>query len=337
MQRLLSEGQFTATYKFAFLLALADISVEHGTDSASTSIIPTSLVAEKFIYYYWRHVMPYMPASATNGIILQQNTRQQKQAEILTLLVEARRLHGHSLPALQRQNQDWRKLVRSVEAVVCRMPLWKLQRVGSDLLDFLYEQREHGREIQLKPGVAHCLRYFHVLITHLVRGSWLQYIRRYNGPALGDSTDLEEFLFGSERADLAALRPALMELQKGRCFYCDTAVRSGGQADHFVPWARYPVDFGHNFVLADAGCNNKKRMMLAAEEHLARWSERNAQHATGLDVICSGVNLVTNLHASIQVARWAYGHAFLTGSLVWVQADKMRHLGPTWMQALPAV
>lgn len=33
IQRLLSEGGFTASYKFALLLALADIAVEMGDDS----------------------------------------------------------------------------------------------------------------------------------------------------------------------------------------------------------------------------------------------------------------------------------------------------------------
>ena len=32
VQRLLSEGQFTATYKYALLLAIADICVEDGED-----------------------------------------------------------------------------------------------------------------------------------------------------------------------------------------------------------------------------------------------------------------------------------------------------------------
>ncbi len=28
--------------------------------------------------------------------------------------------------------------------------------------------------------------------------------------------------------------------------------------DHFIPWSRYPIDLGHNFVLAHAGCNSAK-------------------------------------------------------------------------------
>ena len=37
VQRILSEGQFTATYKYALLLALADLAVEVGDDSALLS------------------------------------------------------------------------------------------------------------------------------------------------------------------------------------------------------------------------------------------------------------------------------------------------------------
>ena len=47
--------------------------------------------------------------------------------------------------------------------------------------------------------------------------------------------------------------------------------------DHLVAWARYPVDLGHNFVLADSRCNNQKRDRLPACDHLAAWVERNAQ------------------------------------------------------------
>lgn len=35
LQRLLAEGLFTATYKYALLSALADLCVEHGSDSGA--------------------------------------------------------------------------------------------------------------------------------------------------------------------------------------------------------------------------------------------------------------------------------------------------------------
>jgi len=59
VRRILTEGQFTATYKYALLLALADLAVETGDDSGAVFAVPTRLIAEKFVQYYWRHVIPY--------------------------------------------------------------------------------------------------------------------------------------------------------------------------------------------------------------------------------------------------------------------------------------
>src|ERR1035441_4462807 len=39
--------------------------------------------------------------------------------------------------------------------------------------------------------------------------------------------------------------------------------------DHFIAWKRYPVDLGHNFVLANSRCNSQKRHRPPACEHLA--------------------------------------------------------------------
>ena len=82
------------------------------------------------------------------------------------------------------------------------MPLWKLQTVGDAPLEFLYENRRHGTSIELRPGVMFCLRRFHELVTDLVRGAWVRYVRRFNGQVLGAPNDLDQFLFGAERAPL---------------------------------------------------------------------------------------------------------------------------------------
>ncbi len=130
------------------------------------------------------------------------------------------------------------------------------------------------------------------------------------------------------------MRPVLMDLQHGQCFYCAKELRSGGHVDHFVPWGRYPVDLGHNFVLADDRCNSAKAMLLAAEEHLARWSERNTRYATDIDALCVNGNLRADFGASNQIVRWAYGQALTTGAMAWVRANELRRLGPDWASAL---
>ena len=154
------------------------------------------------------------------------------------------------------------------------MPLWKLQRVGDEVVEFLYPNAGNGKVIRLKPGVVYCLRAFYGIVKDFVDGAWLRFVRRLNNQSLGQVEDLSAFLFGSERASLDACRPVLMEVQDGRCFYCQKDLTATSEVDHFIPWSRYPVDLGHNFVLADRSCNNHKRDHLAAEDYLGAWSER---------------------------------------------------------------
>ena len=44
---------FVATYKYALLLALVDLSIEQGDDSDAELIVSTEAIAEKVIRYYW--------------------------------------------------------------------------------------------------------------------------------------------------------------------------------------------------------------------------------------------------------------------------------------------
>src|SRR5713226_8184611 len=53
VQRLLSEGLFVSTYKYALLLALADLAVERGDDTTESLSLDTRDLAEQFIGLYW--------------------------------------------------------------------------------------------------------------------------------------------------------------------------------------------------------------------------------------------------------------------------------------------
>ena len=107
-------------------------------------------------------------------------------------------------------------------------------------------------------------------------------------------------------------------------------LRSTGEVDHFIPWSRYPVDLGHNFVLAHRTCNAKKRDYLAAEIHLASWRERNDLHARSLIDFFEHAHLSHRLESSISITRWAYSQTFQANGLVWVEDDVLRHLGGGW-------
>ena len=156
-----------------------------------------------------------------------------------------------------------------------------------------------------------------------------------NQGLLGSGPDLHQFLFGSDRTTLGAARDLLLEVEGSRCFYCGDAIRGEPAVDHFVPWARYPLDLGHNFVLADARCNGDKADRLAAFEHLERWCARNARPEW--TAALEGRMLAHDIRRTGRVAAWAYGQADLVGATVWERGrEGMVGLDPRWRGVLGA-
>jgi hypothetical protein len=237
LQRLLDEGLFTATYKYALLHAIADLCVTRGDDSGGPLTLGTDAIAERYIELYWRQAVPFPGpgASPGDGAVLAQNTG--PQAAVVRQVREARAAYGGSLARMQADERVWDELRSTVEHTVRRYPLKKLQNVGGEPLEFLYDV-EGGREITLHPGVAYCFRAFHPMIVDMVEGAWSQYIRRHNQALLGTNVELRSFLFGSERASLERFGPILMDLQEGACFYCAGSLSGDFHVDHFIPWRR---------------------------------------------------------------------------------------------------
>ena len=335
LQRLLGEGSFVSTYKFALLMSLADICVERPDDNANGMLSITGReIAEKFIVFYWRQTLPY-PDMQGEQFVFKQNTG--KQAGVIRLLERARKDFG-TLARLMHDQRAWQSLVSEVASIVRDMPLWKLQTVGSNQLEFLYGNTGRGSQITLMPGVAHCLRKFHALVGDLVRGAWTRYVRRHNLAVLNDSADLQEFLFGADRTSLAKVRPIMMEVQDGRCFYCERPVRAGNaDVDHFVPWSMYPIDLGHNFVVAHKTCNNSKSDRLAAAEHLAHWNEMQRDTGEALTVAFSQRDIRSDLNTTRQINRWAYTSAAQAGGLTWLRKNELEPLPADLLTRLDSV
>jgi 5-methylcytosine-specific restriction endonuclease McrA len=338
VQRLLAEGLFVASYKFALIRALVDLAVLKGEDTGAPLDLDTKDIAVKFIELYWRQSRPFQVGGDTSDtavLVLQQNTG--KQAAIILMIVDSQQQCGASLFRLQQLASDrWSELVSDVDDVVRTMPLWKLQTVGEERLDFLDENLDRGTRITLKPGVAYCLRAFYELLRDLIEGAWVRFVQKENASKLGSVTDLETFLFGEERASLDAYRPILMDVQKGVCLYCGGKLSRQTEVDHFIPWSRYPVDLGHNFVLAPVTCNNAKSDYLAAEKHLAAWAERNRLHQEELQSRLQAAALPSDFSASVQIAKWVYQQTEKANGQVWVVEKVLQHLSPAWPQCFAA-
>jgi 5-methylcytosine-specific restriction endonuclease McrA len=328
IQRLFEEGEFVATYKFALLLAITELAVEQGTDSAGELDLPYDAIADKFLELYWPQVAPYT-AGGRAGVLVQNTGR---QAATVTLLHAIRSRYG-TLPKA-RASHDWLATVRKTVALLKEMPLWRLQTLRRQQVNFLYIAGSDDG-IQLLPGVMHNLRRFHGLLQQLARSAWISHLRANpkNVPIIGEASDLEQMLFGTDRACLAVARPILREIQADTCFYCGAGLRNTGEVDHFIPWARYPRDLGHNFVLAHKACNNDKRDLLAATTHLARWRTRNAAHSATL-VNELGGQFVCDEPTMLRVAQWSYSHAYATSAQSWLGPKQVIPLTPDYQDIL---
>jgi len=328
IQRLLGEGLFTATYKYALLLALADLALELGDDSGEALELNTYKIGEKFVEYYWRQTLPFLGKD-----VLLQNKG--KAPVVVTLLLQARTKYGDHLADAKLDGPRWQRLVDRVAGNVRKMPLQFLQNIGRQSLPFLYDPPAGTAPtiIHLYPGVAYCLRRFHGLVTDLVQAAWVRWVHQQNLALIGDKTDLHEFLFGAERGQLSAIRNVLQDLQRGACFYCHREMRAQ-EVDHFVPWVLYPLDLGHNFVLAHPECNLAKRDLLASEEHLAAWVERNHAYGDALGHEYDRVRVMHDITSTKRIARWAYASASTTGGLTWKSKQDLVVLTGEWDRLL---
>lgn len=328
-QELLAEGGFVATYKFALLQALADLSVEDPTSPDGSLRLHVEQLADKFIEYYWNQARPFRTA------VLRQNTS--GQAEIVTLVSAYRQVSGGRLGDSRHGDREWQRLRKQVAAVIIRMPLWKLQTIGNQTNEFLYRRSDfRNRTILLLPGVPDAFRAFHPLLTSMIRGGWIAQIHRIKGnqDLLGPDSELEAFLFGTDRRSLERYRELLQDHQAGECFYCGKKVAGAGDLDHFIPWSRYPLDLGHNFVFAHKACNNAKRDHLAAPIHIERWRVQNLDGGHSLGKRFTDAGLVHDLERSEMIARWAYQQGQASKAQLWVRKSTFEACDYRWVTAL---
>jgi hypothetical protein len=138
---LLDEGRYTATYKYAVLLALIDLCLEHTQASgAPPDMLTTWQVADKIVEIYWPHTLPFVGQASPQ--VLRQNTR--GQAEIVSAIARFRQRHT-SDPSIPRWEahlaapRAYERLVREVEWKLIEMPLPRLQLMGQAYDPFIYE------------------------------------------------------------------------------------------------------------------------------------------------------------------------------------------------------
>jgi len=321
LQRLLQEGDFSSTYKFAFLHALADISIERDTPNDGKLQISLDEIVEKLILLYWQHAKPFFPEQdqqLTGGILLQNAG---KQAKIIADIVKLQNSGAKNL-SQAKSSPFWPQIYRNTMRTLKEGPLWRLQILSKQEECYFFPHIKNRPFIELNVGIADCFRQFHDLVVQFSRQGWIEKVSKIqeNQQVIGRAGELQDFLFGTSRNSLASAAVLLRDIQKGDCFYCQKPVKGAGEVDHFIPFTKYNNDLGHNFVLAHKGCNNNKRDYLAAPKHRDNWQEQNL--VINETIITKELTkyFTCDAQRSKHVADWAYNIAETNGSKYWLAA-----------------
>lgn len=310
IQRLFAEGDFSASYKYALLIAIADIAVESGQDDDRPLKISHRALGEKFIDLYWQQSAPFK-----NDAVLVQNNG--TQASVISEIIKFRCVSKVASLNSARTVNGFKSLLTKVTHTVVDKPIFHMQNLGGVKDQFLFECSADS--ITLLPGVAYCLRRFQVLTQQLARSHWIDHIKRNkkNIEILGQDGDLESFLFETSRQSLEIVSLGLRKISN-KCFYCQGIV-SEADVDHFIPHALYPRDLAHNFVLAHPACNRSKSDTLAAKDHLNNWLEFQRSHTDNLSQIGFDAGILVDAGSMNSIARWGYTNAVTGGAQGWVK------------------
>ena len=319
LQRIFKEGDFTSTYKFALLHAIADICVEESVSNDATFVIPLDKLVDKFILLYWNHTEPFLPDSKDKdeGIILLQNAK--KQVSVIANVYELKKLGANNLKQAKRL-EIWPVIYKKVLNTIKEGPLWRLQKLLKKDACYLYPHIKNRNYIELNRGIASCFRQFHDLVVKLTRQCWTEKVTKLkiNQSVIGKAGELEGFLFGENRTSLKSAVKPLMDMQNGVCFYCHKPITSNPEVDHFIPFKMYSNDLAHNFVLSHSACNNNKRDYLAAPSHRERWEDQNLVNYKKFILDELEPYYLCDSERAEQVAVWAYEKAIDSGSRFWL-------------------
>jgi hypothetical protein len=291
---LLDSGRFTATYKFATLVALIDVCVESvGAGGVPPRRIPARRVGRRVLELFWTHSIPYGADEDGRARFLRHSTQ---RGDLVSKVTTFRQEHGLGRGvtvdvARSLRPAEFAQLEDEITTTVIRMPLPKLQRFttggGAAEDRFLYDYdwpdevpraavRATGFDdtLTLRPGVGEWLVRLAGVLRPIIQQRWAAFVAERSRDVV-ETAWLDDFLFGASRIGLDRVRGPLLDIQGNDCFYCGGHATPGAaEVDHFIPWSRHPDNGLHNLVAAHAGCNNAKRDSLASTDHLRRWLAR---------------------------------------------------------------
>ena len=244
---LLDTGSFTASYKYAVLLALLDAVLEGtGNHGRQPTVLHGRDIGRRVLELYWPQARPF----TDDGPLAQSRLRDVVQ-KIGEFRVEYRVPEHATIDRVRTQHPDaFAVLEREVVATVVRYPIPLLQKIGAGgravERPFIYT---YGWSMGVGASTVHSdgfddrmhliddagehLAALAGLLRPVIEREWLQFVAARNDANV-EELRLQQFLFGSERIGLGALVEPLHAVQGGRCFYCDQSAAGGWEIDPLV-------------------------------------------------------------------------------------------------------
>jgi 5-methylcytosine-specific restriction endonuclease McrA len=312
IQSLFEDSSFSATYKFALLITLANLAVELGDDQEKELILLSEKIATRFSELYWPQIKEY--SSGRDVGILYQNKG--TQAKMISILLNIQTQTGIDSFSDVIAHPIWTRKLNSIITTIWDNPVFYLQEDENQFI-YTYSNKEN---LTLTKEAHLCLRKFNEYIIQYAKNGWITHLKtnNKNQGILNTDSDLESFLFEASRENLIQLRPILIDYQHGKCFYCSKNITANSKADvdHFIPWKKYSRNLAENLVLSCATCNRSKSDMLGAKVHLTNWLSNVANNLQRNSEIHE-LGFISDFECNRRIAIWAYQNAATSSANAW--------------------
>lgn len=353
---LLDSAKHSTTYKWATLDAIVQVVTENvQPDGQMPLSISGKAVGSKVLNAYWRQSIPFSATKEGLNLFLKQSTG---PGDIPARIAKFRL--DNDLTAVNdslsiariRHPQELAALAQLVQDTVIRMPLPKLQRFGDGAnaveKRFLYEyswedecavgqihRPDFDDSMTLQPGVAEGLIKIQGLIRPYIETLWIQWVADRNKD-LTDASRLHDFLFGVDRRSFTRVKPHLVNLQQGKCFYCNSLLGRDTEVDHFLPFSKHNDDSLDNLVAACRKCNGSKSDSYPSLQHVTKWMERFVKESptdADLDTIAASIPHPRDSISTASKARAVYLNK-PEGTMLWHSINESTALSPIGASAV---
>ena len=329
IQSLFEDSSFSATYKFALLITLANLAIELGNDQEQELSISSEKIAERFSELYWPQIKEYSSGRDV-GILYQNNGT---QAKIISILLNIQSQTGVDSYSAVLAHPIWKRKLSSIITTIWDNPVFYLQ---DDQNQFIYKY-SNKENLTLTKEAHLCLRKFNEYVIQYAKNRWIAHLKTNNKnlQILNTDSDLESFLFGASRETLIKLRPILIEYQHGKCFYCykNIAGNLKVDVDHFIPWKKYSRNLAENLVLSCPSCNRSKSDMLAAKIHLEKWL-KEAVNNPQRNYEIHELGFLSDRECIGRITSWAYRNANTATSSGWLKKKQYELINQDFIDRL---